>query len=152
MASVSGIFFGAGLEDRAQTVAQTVEHVADGLAGRHAARQVRPGEQGVADELGGDPGERPVGLKLGVGLGLGIDQPTNVAFDFRTKRLGLFASAQVAGVEAADAGPEFVASGGDRVPSPTENHLGLAGRPVTVLAGGFRLKPPASMTREQPGG
>lgn len=82
-------------------------------------------------------------------MGLRIDQPANVVFEFRTDVLGLLSPSQVAGVLAPDAGPAFVESGGDRRSAPTENHLGLPGGPVTILDGGVGLKLTATMARQK---
>jgi len=147
-----GFFFGPGLKDRLEPIAEAVEHVVDGLAARHAARQFGPGQQGVADGVGGDPGERHGGLNLGVGLGERIGQPPDVVFEFRTPVLGLFSAVQPTGVQATDAGPAFMESGGDGVVSPAESDFGPPGRTVAMHRGGFRLKPPASVAGESFGG
>src|SRR5206468_5558046 len=92
---------------------------------------------------------RQGGLKLGVGLGLGIDQTMDMVFEFRTEVFGLFASAQVTSVQATNAGSEFVDPGFNGGTSPTENRFGLAGGTVAVVDGRLRLELPTPIPSKQ---
>jgi len=69
--------------------------------------------------------------------------------EFRAEVFGLFASAKVRGVQATDAGAEFVEAGVDRSPSPTEGRLGFAGGTVAVFGGHLRLEPSAPIAGEK---
>jgi len=102
----------------------------------------------LADGLGRDPRERQRGLELRIGLALGIDEAANLFFDCRAAFFGRFASAKVVGVEAANAGAEFVESGLDGSASPAENGLGAAGRAATVFIGDFGLESPTPIACE----
>ena len=149
MASVSGIFFRAGLLRTRQPVTDAVEHFAHRLTAGHGIFQLGHGLQSIANRLGRDPGKREGGLKLGIGLGLGFDQTMDVVDEFRAEFFGLFASAQFISVQATDAGSEFVEPGVDRVTSPAEDHLGLAGGAVAVLESRFRLESSSLVTGKQ---
>jgi hypothetical protein len=105
--------------------------------------------ESLANCLGGDPRKCQGGLKLGIGLGLRIDQTMDVFFELRTEVFGLFASAKVIRVLATDAGSEFVEPRMDCGAAPTEDGFGLTGGTVTVLEGGFRLKLTTPISSEQ---
>jgi hypothetical protein len=149
IASVSGIFFGSGLENPTQPVTVAVEQFAHCLTARHGIFQLGHGLQSIANRLGCDPGKREGGLKLGIGLGLGFDQTMDVVDEFRAEFFGLFASTQFISVQATDAGSELVEPGVDRVTSPAEDQLCLAGGSVAVLESRFRLESSTLVTGKQ---
>ena len=107
------------------------------------------GLQLVADGLGGDASEGHGGLELRIGLALGVDEAVDVLLDLGAEFFGGFASAEVVGVEAADAAAKFVQTGVDGGASPAESGLGAACRAIAVFEGDLSLEAPASMAREQ---
>ena len=85
-------------------------------------------------------------------MGVRIDQPMDMLFEFRAEHLGLLAAAEVAGIQAADARAEFGEPGGDRVAAPAERRLGEAGGAPAVLVGHLRLETPPSVPGQESGG
>jgi hypothetical protein len=98
--------------------------------------------------LGRDADVGEWGLELGVGLGLGFNDSMNVFGEGWAAVLGLLAAAKVAGVEAANAGAEFVESGVDGLASPAEDSFGLACRRAAILHRHLSLKTPPAISGE----
>jgi hypothetical protein len=82
-------------------------------------------------------------------LGLGFNETVNVFGDGRATILGFLATAKVAGVEAANAGAEFVEPGVDSLASPAEDPLGLACRTAAILCRHLGLETPTTIAGEQ---
>ena len=93
------------------------------------------GKQGLTHDLGGDPSVRERSLKLGIGLGLGVDQTMDVLFEFRAEFFGLFAAAKFINVQAENARAEFVEPGVDRGPSPAKSFSAWRADPLQYLRG-----------------
>ncbi|MGL4554488.1 MAG: hypothetical protein ACRC33_25270 [Gemmataceae bacterium] len=123
-------------------MAEAVEDVADGLARRHLLAQSGDRQEGTAGGLGGDPSIGERGLEFGVGLGLGIGDLAEVVGQAGARAFSLVAATGGEGVEAADAGAEFVQAGMDGVAAPTEGGLRAAGGPAAVGTGHLSLVPP----------
>lgn len=130
-----------GLEYPAQLVAQAIQDVADGLAGRHLPGQFGNGQQRVTDRLGREPGVGERGLELGIGLSVWIDQPPDVLLHFGVQVLGGRAPARLERFQAPNPGAEFVQPGMDRVPTPTERGLGQTSGSAAVRVRHLGLEP-----------
>ena len=149
MALVSGIFLGRGLADASQTIAQTVQEIVHRPLRRHGRVRL-PSQELRPDGLGRDPRERQRRLKFRIRLALRRHNRMHLLDQFRMLLFGLGPTAIREIVETANAGPLFVQTQLDRLPSPAEHPFGLTGPALTILLGDFRLKLPTPKSRQLP--
>jgi hypothetical protein len=116
---------GAALGHPGEPEAQQVELGVDRLLGGQLLVGVALDGDQLASDLGGtNPGEEAVGLELGVGLAVGIGDGPDVVEQSGQVLLGGLAAAAVEGIDAGQAGAEFVHPLADRLPVPAKVGLG----------------------------
>jgi hypothetical protein len=118
---------GAALGHLGETVAQQVQFGVDGLLGGQLGIGVAFGGDQLASDLGGtDPGEEPIGLKLGIGLTLTVGDAADIFEESSEMFLGGLATSAVEGIHAGHAGPQLVRPLADRLPTLAQILLGPA--------------------------
>ena len=106
-------------------VAQQVELAIDRLpSGQLGVGVALRGDQLTTDLGGTDAGKKPLGLELGIGLALAIDEALDVIEESRQMLLGGLAAAGGEGIEAGHSGAEFVHRLADGFAVPAEMGLG----------------------------
>jgi hypothetical protein len=140
---------GLRLEHLAQAVPQPVENPTDGLHARDILARAVLTPQFVTNGLGRHARKSQPGLKLGIGLTVGLGQTPNVLgepgrFVFRPA-----SSPRVNRIQATNPGTQFVEARLDGAPSPPKHGLGMSSTATTVLHRHLRLKSPPSKPRQQ---